>query len=226
MCTPAEHTHSFSSLTNIPETFTPAEHNHDDKYSPLTHTHTVFYNTLTVRNNRLNLYSNNKYTYLVIGKKYANSQAISFGYGDDSDGKYGYLRVLGGTQLTIFEDKATFPGEFTVTTLNGIEPSSISLNTHNHDTLYSKLGHVHSYNDLTDVPETFPPAEHNHDTLYSAINHTHSYNDLTDIPTSFNPSEHTHSYKSLTDIPTSFNPSEHNHDTLYSAINHTHSYMI
>ena len=199
--TPTEHTHSFSSLTDIPETFTPAEHNHDDKYSPLTHT--VFYNTLTVRNNRLNLYSNNKYTDLVIGKTYANSQAISFGYGDDSDGKYGYLRVLGGTQLTIFEDKATFPGEFTVTTLNGIEPSTISLNTHNHDTLYSKLGHIHSYNDLTDVPETFPPAEHNHDTLYSKLGHVHSYNDLTNVPDTFP-------------------PAEHNHDTLYAPIDHSH----
>ena len=32
------------------------------------HTHTTFDNSLTVNNKRLNLYSNNKYTYLVIGK--------------------------------------------------------------------------------------------------------------------------------------------------------------
>ena len=54
--------------------------------------------------------------------------------------------------------------------------------------------------------------------------YTHSYNDLTNIPDTFPPSEHTHSFTSLTDIPDSFPPSEHNHDTLYSTINHTHSY--
>ena len=42
--------------------------------------------------------------------------------------------------------------------------------------------YVHSYNDLTNIPDSFPPSEHNHDTLYSKLDHTHSYNDLTDIP--------------------------------------------
>ena len=200
--TPSEHTHDYNSLTNIPESFTPSEHNHDSLYSKLDHTHTTFNNRLTVNSYRFDLLSKGHYTYLNIGHKSANYQSIQFGYGDDAMGKYGYWRVLGGTQLTIFTDKMTFPGELTISTLNGIDPSNISLN-----------GHTHSYNDLTNIPETFTPSEH-----------THSYNDLTNIPTSFNPSEHTHSYKSLTDIPTSFNPSEHNHDTLYSAINHTHSY--
>ena len=249
--TPSEHTHDYNSLTNIPESFTPSEHNHDSLYSKLDHTHTTFNNRLTVNSYRFDLLSKGHYTYLNIGHKSANYQSIQFGYGDDAMGKYGYWRVLGGTQLTIFTDKMTFPGELTISTLNGIDPSNISLNGHTHSyndltnipETFTPSEHTHSYNDLndipdtftpsehthsftslTDIPDTFPPAEHNHDTLYSTINHTHNYNDLTDIPTSFNPSEHTHSYKSLTDIPTSFNPSEHNHDTLYSAINHTHSY--
>ena len=250
--TPSEHTHSFSLLTDIPETFTPSEHNHDSLYSKLDHTHTTFNNHLTVNSNRFDLLSNKHYAYINIGHKTtANYQYIQFGYGDDAMGKYGYWRVMGGTQLTVFTDKMTFPGELTISTLNGIDPSNISLNGHTHSyndltnipETFTPSEHTHSYNDLTnipetftpsehthsftsltDIPDTFPPAEHNHDTLYSTINHNHSYNDLTDIPTSFNPSEHTHSYKSLTDIPTSFNPSEHNHDTLYSAINHTHSY--
>ena len=230
--TPSEHTHSFSSLTDIPETFTPSEHNHDSLYSKLDHTHTTFNNRLTVNSYRFDLLSKGHYTYLNIGHKSANYQSIQFGYGDDAMGKYGYWRVLGGTQLSIFTDKMTFPGELTISTLNGIDPSNISLNGHTHSyndltnipETFTPSEHTHSFTSLTDIPDTFPPAEHNHDTLYSTINHNHSYNDLTDIPTSFNPSEHTHSYKSLTDIPTSFNPSEHNHDTLYSAINHTHSY--
>ena len=181
--TPSEHTHDYNSLTNIPESFTPSEHNHDSLYSKLDHTHTTFNNRLTVNSYRFDLLSKGHYTYLNIGHKSANYQSIQFGYGDDAMGKYGYWRVLGGTQLSIFTDKMTFPGELTISTLNGIDPSNISLN-----------GHTHSYNDLTNIPETFTPSEH-----------THSYNDLTNIPTSFN-------------------PSEHNHDTLYSAINHTHSY--
>ena len=249
--TPSEHTHDYNSLTNIPESFTPSEHNHDSLYSKLDHTHTTFNNRLTVNSYRFDLLSKGHYTYLNIGHKSANYQSIQFGYGDDAMGKYGYWRVLGGTQLTIFTDKMTFPGELTISTLNGIDPSNISLNGHTHSyndltnipetftpsehthsftsltdipETFTPSEHTHSFTSLTDIPDTFPPAEHNHDTLYSTINHTHNYNDLTDIPTSFNPSEHTHSYKSLTDIPTSFNPSEHNHDTLYSAINHTHSY--
>ena len=230
--TPSEHTHDYNSLTNIPESFTPSEHNHDSLYSKLDHTHTTFNNRLTVNSYRFDLLSKGHYTYLNIGHKSANYQSIQFGYGDDAMGKYGYWRVLGGTQLTIFTDKMTFPGELTISTLNGIDPSNISLNGHTHSyndltnipETFTPSEHTHSFTSLTDIPDTFPPAEHNHDTLYSTINHTHNYNDLTDIPTSFNPSEHTHSYGDLTNVPTSFNPSEHNHDTLYSAINHTHSY--
>ena len=141
------------------------------------HTHTTINNTLTVNNKRLNLYSNNRYTYLVIGKQDANHQSIMFGFGDDDKGQYAYLRVQGGSQLTLFDDKATFPGELTVNTLNGIAPSTISLNTHNHDNAYSKIEHTHSTNDITDV-NTLAKADHNHDNAYSKLVHTHKYNDL------------------------------------------------
>ena len=127
------------------------------------HTHTSF-NRLTVYNNRFDLLSNNKYVYLNIGHKNANYQAIQFGFGDDYQGQYGYLRVLGGTQLTVFIDKMTFPGELTVNTLNGIVPSNISLNTHNHDETYSKLEHKHTTSDITDV-NTLSKADHTHTTI-------------------------------------------------------------
>lgn len=57
-----------------------------------------------------------------------------------------------------------------------------------------------SYDDLTNVPLSFPSNPH-----------THSYIDLEDVPTAFPPATHTHSYLSLTDIPTDFQPVEHNH---------------
>ena len=167
------------------------------------HTHTTINNTLTVNNKRLNLYSNNKYTYLVIGKQDANHQSIMFGFGDDDKGQYAYLRVQGGSQLTLFDDKATFPGELTVNTLNGIAPSTISLNTHNHDNAYSKIEHTHSTNDITDV-NTLAKADHNHDNAYSKIEHTHSTNDITDVNT--------------------LAKADHNHDNAYSKLVHTHKY--
>ena len=200
--TPSEHKHSFSSLTDIPETFTPAEHNHDDKYSPLTHTHTNIQNSLEI-NGQLNIFSHQgTRAYLSLGTDKKNNMLLIYAT-DNGDKRLAFAHYGSNVWLNIYGNKMTYDSDFTVKTLNGITPSTISLNTHNHDTLYSKLGHIHSYNDLTDVPETFPPAEHNHDTLYSKLGHVHSYNDLTDVPETFP-------------------PAEHNHDTLYSKLDHSH----
>ena len=200
--TPSEHTHSFSSLTDIPTSFTPAEHNHDDKYSPLTHTHTNIQNSLEI-NGQLNIFSHQgTRAYLSLGTDKKNNMLLIYAT-DNGDKRLAFAHYGSNVWLNIYGNKMTYDSDFTVKTLNGITPSTISLNTHNHDTLYSKLGHIHSYNDLTDVPETFPPAEHNHDTLYSKLGHVHSYNDLTDVPETFP-------------------PTEHNHDTLYAPIDHSH----
>ena len=242
--TPSEHTHSFSSLTDIPETFTPAEHNHDDKYSPLNHTHTDL--TLNTLNN-MPIIGNTDlittYPFIPTVGWYPFNIMMNLDFHNQT--KSGYIWRLcaysdkdfqivnnGTVRLTIDKYGVYINKNLRCDTINGINTSNISLNTHKHS--YNDLNdipetftpseHTHSFTSLTDIPDTFPPAEHNHDTLYSTINHTHNYNDLTDIPTSFNPSEHTHSYGDLTNVPTSFNPSEHNHDTLYSKLDHTHSY--
>ena len=223
--TPTEHTHSFSSLTDIPETFTPAEHNHDDKYSPLNHTHTDL--TLNTLNN-MPIIGNTDlittYPFIPTVGWYPFNIMMNLDFHNQT--KSGYIWRLcaysdkdfqivnnGTVRLTIDKYGVYINKDLRCDTINGINTSNISLNTHKHS--YNDLNdipetftpseHTHSFTSLTDIPDTFPPAEHNHDTLYSTINHTHNYNDLTDIPTSFN-------------------PSEHNHDTLYSAINHTHSY--
>ena len=223
--TPTEHTHSFSSLTDIPTSFTPAEHNHDDKYSPLNHTHTDL--TLNTLNNmpiigNTDLITTYPFIPTVGWYPFNIMQNLDF----HNQTKSGYIWRLcaysdkdfqilnnGTVRLTIDKYGVYINKNLRCDTINGINTSNISLNTHKHS--YNDLNdipetftpseHTHSFTSLTDIPDTFPPAEHNHDTLYSTINHTHNYNDLTDIPTSFN-------------------PSEHNHDTLYSAINHTHSY--
>ena len=168
------------------------------------HTHTTINNDLTINSKRLNLYSSNAYTYFTFGKNGKDGESVVLGFGDDKEGKYAYLRINGGKQLSIFNDKATFPSEFTVATLNGINPSTISLNTHNHDDKYALLSHSHTTNDITDI-DTLAKADHNHDAVYATLTHAHSYN-------------------SLTDIPETFTPSEHNHDDKYASKEHTHSF--
>ena len=106
-------------------------------------------------------------------------------------------------------------------TINGINTSDISLNTH-----------THSYNDLNDIPETFPPAEHNHDDKYALVDHTHTTNDITDIDTLakadhnhdeiYSKLEHTHTTSDITDIDT-LAKADHNHDEIYSKLEHTHT---
>ena len=169
------------------------------------HTHTTINNDLTINSKRLNLFSSKAaYTYFTFGKNGKDGESAVLGFGDDKEGKYAFIRVNGGKQLSIFNDKATFPSEFTVSTLNGIDPSTISLNTHNHDDKYALLSHSHTTNDITDI-DTLAKADHNHDAVYATLTHAHSYN-------------------SLTDIPETFTPSEHNHDDKYASKEHTHSF--
>ena len=112
-----------------------------------------------------------------MGRKEGDKEALTIAYANNGKDIYGYLRILGGKQLNIFTDKLIFPGELTVNTLNGIAPSTISLNTHNHDVTYSKIEHAHLTNDITDI-NTLAKADHNHDNAYSKLVHTHKYNDL------------------------------------------------
>ena len=160
------------------------------------HTHTNIYNDLTINSNGLKLYSSKgAYTTFVFGKNGKDGESAVLGFGDDNMGKYAFIRVNGGKQLTIFNDKATFPSEFTVTTLNGINPSTISLNTHNHDDKYALVDHTHTTNDITDI-DTLAKADHNHDETYSKLEHTHTVSDITDVST-LAKADHNHSYNDI-----------------------------
>ena len=160
------------------------------------HTHTTINNDLTINSKRLNLYSSKAaYTYFTFGKNGKDRESAVLGFGDDNMGKYAFIRVNGGKQLTIFNDKATFPSEFTVTTLNGINPSTISLNTHNHDDKYALVDHTHTTNDITDI-DTLAKADHNHDEIYSKLEHTHTTNDIIDVST-LAKADHNHNYNDI-----------------------------
>ena len=124
------------------------------------HTHTNIYNELTINSNSFKLLSSkSKYTTFIVGKKDKNYESAVIGYGDDYMGKYLYMRINGGKQLTLYGDRATLEADLTVTSLNGITPSTISLNTHNHDDKYALV-------------------DHTHDDKYSKLDHTHEYNDI------------------------------------------------
>ena len=160
------------------------------------HTHTTINNDLTINSKRLNLFSSKAaYTYFTFGKNGKDGESAVLGFGDDKEGKYTFIRVNGGKQLSIFNDKATFPSEFTVTTLNGINPSTISLNTHNHDDKYALVDHTHTTNDITDI-DTLAKADHNHDEIYSKLEHTHTTSDIIDVST-LAKADHNHNYNDI-----------------------------
>ena len=78
-----------------------------------------------------------------------------------------------------------------------------------------------SYNDLTDVPTSFPPASHDHDDRYytesevdTALNgkasstHTHTISDVTNLQTTLDgkaSSSHSHSISDVTNLQTNLN---------------------
>ena len=142
--TPSEHTHSFTSLTDIPDTFPPAEHNHDTLYAPIDHSHILF------NQSTLCLISDFQNTTFVIGNSNINDKGAHIAFSKSTIDPYLYLKVIGGSQLSIYKDRATFDGDLNVTSLNGITPSNISLNGHTH-TQYSLTSHTHTLfdNDLT-----------------------------------------------------------------------------
>ena len=158
------------------------------------HTHTNIYNELTINSNSFKLLSSkSKYTTFIVGKKDKNYESAVVGYGDDYMGKYLYMRINGGKQLTLYGDRATLEADLTVTSLNGITPSTISLNTHNHDDKYALVDHTHDdkYSKLDhNHNDKYALVDHAHDTVYSKLGHNHDdrYSNL----------DQNHSYNSLT----------------------------
>ena len=88
-------------------------------------------------------------------------------------------------------------------TINGINTSDISLNTHNHDDKYALVDHTHTTNDVTDI-DILAKADHNHDETYSKLEHTHTTSDIIDVST--------------------LAKTDHNHDDVYSKLGHMHTF--
>ena len=137
---------------------------------------------MTINSNSFKLLSSkSKYTTFTMGKKDKNYESAVIGYGDDYMGKYLYMRINGGKQLTLYGDRATLEADLTVTSLNGITPSTISLNTHNHDDKYALVDHTHDdkYSKLDhNHNDKYALVDHTHDDKYSKLDHAHEYNDI------------------------------------------------
>ena len=66
-------------------------------------------------------------------------------------------------------------------TINGINTSDISLNTHNHDDKYALVDHTHDdkYSKLDhNHNDKYALVDHTHDDKYSKLDHAHEYNDI------------------------------------------------
>jgi hypothetical protein len=90
--------------------------------------------------------------------------------------------------------------------------------SHNHDSVYSKLGHTHNYASSVKVGDTsydctdnvisipaYPtslPASDVYSWAKASSKPSYSWSEITDKPSSFTPSDHTHTFASLTSKPT------------------------
>ena len=101
-------------------------------------------------------------------------------------GNNGYVR------LTIDKYGVYINKDLRCDTINGINTSDISLNTHNHDDKYALVDHTHddkyskldhNHNDkyaLVDHThdDKYALVDHTHDDKYSKLDHAHEYNDI------------------------------------------------
>ena len=100
------------------------------------------------------------------------------------------------------------------------KPSSYPPSSHNHDTVYSKLGHKHIASDITDLKGIL-------DNKANA-DHTHSIANITNLQTTLDGKAlkiHTHEISDITNLQASLNSksnTDHNHDTVYSRLEHIH----
>ena len=188
------HTHEISDVTNLQASLNSksnTDHNHDTVYSRLEHIHDNRYYTETEIDNLLK-------------------------------GLSGDIGAI--TWNTLVGKPSTFPPSshtHTTASITGLKTAlATKSNTdHNHDTVYSKLGHTHDDRYYTETEM---------DSKIKTINDNIAYinwQTLTGKPSTFPPSSHTHSISNITNLQATLNKksdSSHNHDSVYSKLTHTH----
>ena len=100
------------------------------------------------------------------------------------------------------------------------KPSTYPPSSHNHDTVYSKLGHTHTKSDITDLQAALNGKADSH--------HNHPISDITNLQTALDGKalvSHTHKIADITNLQATLDNKSgvnHNHDTVYSKLGHTH----
>jgi hypothetical protein len=191
------HTHVEADITDL-DKYTKAEvdsklatksdstHNHDTVYSKLGHVH--------VEADITNL---DKYTKAEVDGKLATKASSTHNH-DTVYSKLGHThddRYYTETEVDgMLADKSDVGHGHGISDISGLqtELDSKSAITHNHDTVYSKLGHAHVEADITDLDKytqaevdaklaTKSDSSHLHDDRYSRLGHAHVEADITDL---------------------------------------------
>ena len=166
-----------------------------NKKSNPDHTHDERYYTETEINNLLNNKSNTDHTH---DERYYTETEI--------DNK---LKNI----------SSSIPTTMTWESITG-KPSSYPPSSHNHDTVYSKLGHKHTTSDITDLKGILDNKANE--------SHTHIIANITNLQTILDGKAlkiHTHEISDVTNLQASLNSksnTDHNHDTVYSRLEHIH----
>ena len=184
---------NWDDIQNVPETFPPEAHDHDDRYY-----------TETEVNDALALKSSVVHTHGNISTSGAVSSSVAVASGDrlliaDSSNSNKVARISPSFDGSTTNQALTKKGTF----------EEFSTPSHNHDGVYSPIDHNHD--------AEYSAIDHNHDTEYSAIDHTHNYEDLNNLPTLGALAEKdTADWEyDIDNIPETFPPSTHNHDDRY-----------
>ena len=88
-------------------------------------------------------------------------------------------------------------------------PTAFNPSSHTHDDRY------YTESEVTGLLKSYSLNTHNHDTVYSKSNHTHTWDSVTGKPNVFSPSSHNHSWSEISGKPSTYTPSSHNHNDLY-----------
>lgn len=228
---PASHTHIWEEIEEKPTEFPPIAHTHNDIYYSKDEVDNLIddiegfsgdWEDLQNKPNEFPPSSHNHDWADVVGKPEEfppsehNHDDRYYTEGEIDD-LFANLDLFSGDWADLNNVPSTFPPSEHSHIWDSIDekPNEYPPAAHDHDDRYYTESEVDAlingidlfsgnWNDLIDVPSTFPPS-----------GHTHDWDSIEDKPSTFPPSTHSHSWSQITGKPTLFPPSSHNHDDIY-----------